>query len=67
VSFVTGSLDKQIRIWSYKKQMYGNIHMNKLGLKKWEFPYDWVKIKLNEIDYVFEILEKYEKDKKSEC
>lgn len=40
--------------------------MSKLGLKKWKFPYDWVKIKLNEIDFVFEVLEKYEKDKKTE-
>lgn len=40
--------------------------MSNLSLNKWEFPYDWVKTKLNEIDHVFEILEKYEKDKKSQ-
>ena len=62
LSLVTGSQDKQIKVWNYDGLLYGNIHMTKINCNRWNFPFDWVSIKLKEIDQVFDTLEIFDKE-----
>jgi hypothetical protein len=43
-------------------KLYGCIDLVKLSTTDWTFPFDWVKIKLQEMDEVFKVLETIDRD-----
>lgn len=67
-SYITSSLDKHVKIWSLDGILLGDINLVKLGGNNvWKFPFDWVKNKLDDVEYVFETLEKIQKDRLTEA
>lgn len=66
-SYITSSLDKHVKVWSLEGVLLGDINLVKLGGNNiWRFPFDWVKNKLEDVEYVFETLEKIQKDRLTE-
>lgn len=64
VSVVSGSMDKQVRLWDIQGKSYGGIHMTKLNHSlQWTFPFDWMRPKLEQMEKVFDTLEFLEKTK----
>jgi len=54
---MTASLDQTIKLWGPEAEAYGTINLTSLGRKDWKFPFDWVKLKLCDINEVFHLLE----------
>lgn len=61
-ALISCSLDKYVKVWSLEGDLHGYFNLLRLGKKSWEFPFDWVKQKLKEIDGAFSVLSFIEKD-----
>ena len=46
-------MDNSVKVWTWRGDLSGNINLVHLGKNSWDFPFDWVKLKLSEIDEVF--------------
>ena len=59
---ITCSLDKYVKVWSMEGDLHGAFNLVKLGKRAWEFPFDWVRHRLKEVDDAFEVLDFIEKE-----
>lgn len=62
ISLITSSLDKHVKIWSHFGDPYADINLHTVGLTQWHFPFDWVKQKMDEIEFVFQTMKLLEKE-----
>ena len=53
--YISCSLDKSFKIWSPAGDLFAAVNLSKFGSTLWKFPYDWVGVKLSEIEFVFKI------------
>ena len=57
-------MDEKVKLWHPngprlppETSSYGTINLAKLGQEDWEFPFNWVTLKLGDINEVFHLLE----------
>lgn len=59
--FISSGKDQFVKYWSPFGQLWGQYNIITLEFSYWEFPYDWVELILNELDEVFDIIERLDK------
>ena len=67
-SYVSCGVDKLVKIWGPTGELFCKINLVKLDSQDciWNFPFDWIKQKLNDIELVFQYLIEFENDKITE-
>mmetsp|Transcript_26396 Transcript_26396/g.12408 ORF Transcript_26396/g.12408 Transcript_26396/m.12408 type:complete len:95 (-) Transcript_26396:182-466(-) len=55
--FVSSGLDKRVKIWSRMGEPWGEICLERgKGTKFWNFPFDWNKKRIKDLEKVIEVL-----------
>jgi len=57
---ITCGVDKFVRIWSAYGEMWCQIHLIEFDKRIWNFPYDWVTVKMSEIEKNIRLMQRIE-------
>ena len=61
LGFVTGSLDKHIKVWSIYGELWGDLNIvNDYPIIQWNFPYSWKNARENDKLEVINIMKELE-------
>ena len=61
LGFITGSIDKHVRVWSLYGDMWVDLTIiGKDPIIKWEFPYDWNEVKEKDKNEVIAVMKQIE-------
>ena len=58
---ISCGIDKHVKIWTLEGDILGDINLGRLGNRLWNFPYDWMHAKLQELEEAFKVLKKVER------
>lgn len=56
--FVSTSSDKSIQLFNLNGSHWGRLNLFKFNDTFWNFPYNWVSLKVKELNHVFDLMEK---------
>ena len=61
LGFITASVDKHVKVWSYKGEDWGDILIvGENPVRKWSFPYDWKKVREKDKTEVIDVMKQIE-------
>lgn len=58
--YVSCSQDKTVQLWAISGQQWGRFNLVNFKRTTWDFPYDWVNAKMQELNDVYNLMEQLE-------